>query len=68
MDMELLLEELPWQILMCHIPVPVLVPRLGAIPRNIIAEIVDKVAIHWTASSTNTFWIGHMSRVAGLGG
>jgi hypothetical protein len=64
--MKLLLKELPRQILVCHIHIPVLVPRLASITGHVVTEIIYEAGVHWTARSYNSFWIRHSSWVTVL--
>lgn len=68
MDMELLLKDLPWQILVCHVRIPVFIPRFAPIPGHVVGEIIDEARIHGTARSYFPFRIGHAGDMAGIDG
>lgn len=66
MHMELLLKKVTREISMCHVSIPVFVPRLRTIARYIISEIINKAAIQWVAARNNAFRVRHASWMSGF--
>lgn len=60
MHMEFLVKELPRQISVGQVAVPVLVPRFGSVSGNIIIKSVYKADIQRVASGKFTIIVGHV--------
>jgi hypothetical protein len=60
MDMELLIEEFTREAPVGHVSIPMLVPGLGTVPRNIVIEEFNKIHINWTTVCKFPLGIRHL--------
>ncbi len=58
--MKLLLKKLPREIPMCHVYVPVFIPLLGSISRDVITKILHKGSIKGISFGQCMLWVRHL--------